>query len=329
MRKRICGIYAIKNIYNGKMYIGRSINVMNRGRDHFYDLRNNQHHSNYLQNSFNKYGENAFIFGLIEEYDKTLLTEKERYWIDYYDTFKNGYNESLPSDAIEYSRVLSPESKQKLSNSLKTYRKNLTEKRKKQIGANISKTLKEKYKNEPFNYSIEGRERAIETMRNKYGKTIYLYNKDTHVLEHTFSCRNDLTNFLQVPLKYLERSMTNINRGKWTHIKGYIPVAEGNSLENILINRELRKKPTKPAREKLSIEELSIIQKRKSHKAVSKLRDSKTHIYHVYTVDNVFIGEYYIQSDIVNTLNLRKKSMQDVIYGVRKSHRGYIIKKIN
>jgi len=54
------GIYKIVNLVNDKIYIGSSINLKNREKDHFKDLKGNYHSNRYLQYAFNKYGENNF-----------------------------------------------------------------------------------------------------------------------------------------------------------------------------------------------------------------------------------------------------------------------------
>ena len=109
---KICGIYGFKNIITGKMYIGQSVNIFRRKRAHLYLLQKGIHHSNYFQNSFNKYGEDVFIFGIIEECDKQLLNKREIYWIKYYDTKQNGYNEVIPS--INGGKVFTQEDIKKL-----------------------------------------------------------------------------------------------------------------------------------------------------------------------------------------------------------------------
>ena len=56
------GIYCIKNLENGKIYIGKSVNIKNRWISHRNTLKNNKHDNSYLQNSWNKYGESSFVF---------------------------------------------------------------------------------------------------------------------------------------------------------------------------------------------------------------------------------------------------------------------------
>ena len=77
-----CGIYKIENKVNGKIYIGSSIEVHVRLMNHKYMLRANKHDNEYLQKSFNKYGEDNFIFSLVELCDIAELIVKENFYID-------------------------------------------------------------------------------------------------------------------------------------------------------------------------------------------------------------------------------------------------------
>jgi group I intron endonuclease len=88
------GIYKITNIVTGKVYVGSSIRIENRFKEHKYNLNKNIHHSKKLQNSYNKYGSDKFIFDVIEIClnNKIILYEREQYYIDLLDSYKNGYN---------------------------------------------------------------------------------------------------------------------------------------------------------------------------------------------------------------------------------------------
>lgn len=92
--KIISGIYYICNTVNGKMYIGESVDIYRRWREHRQDLRDGTHDNIHLQRSWDKYGECNFKFNIIEECEEDKLFEREKYWIKFYDAFKNGYNQT-------------------------------------------------------------------------------------------------------------------------------------------------------------------------------------------------------------------------------------------
>jgi len=76
------GIYKIINVINNKFYIGSAVNFSRRKARHFSELRHNKHNNSKLQNAWNKYGEQAFVFTPVEEVsDKKLLLEVENKWL--------------------------------------------------------------------------------------------------------------------------------------------------------------------------------------------------------------------------------------------------------
>lgn len=93
--KHISGIYKIKNIINNKIYIGSSNNVYKRKNEHFLALKNGSHCNAHLQRAYNFYGENNFIFEIIETCNEIDLLKVEQKYLDKY--FDNGiscYNEN-------------------------------------------------------------------------------------------------------------------------------------------------------------------------------------------------------------------------------------------
>lgn len=87
-----CGIYSITNLINGKRYIGQTYDFKYRWMRHKSYLKHNTEHNAHLQNAWNKYGSENFIFEIIENCSFEELDEREIYWIKYYDSKNNGYN---------------------------------------------------------------------------------------------------------------------------------------------------------------------------------------------------------------------------------------------
>ena len=91
-------IYKITNIQNNKVYIGQTIRpIKDRFHRHINDAMNNILDTHFAR-AIRKYGKENFI---IEEIDsantQNELNEKEQYWIRYYNSINDGYNET---DAI-------------------------------------------------------------------------------------------------------------------------------------------------------------------------------------------------------------------------------------
>lgn len=79
----ISAIYAIRHKESGRMYVGSAVRLHARWRQHRNQLRNNRHHSRYLQAAWAKYGESAFEFLILEAVDDCGdLLVRENHWID-------------------------------------------------------------------------------------------------------------------------------------------------------------------------------------------------------------------------------------------------------
>lgn len=79
---RASGIYQIRCIPTGKIYVGSAVNLQKRWTQHRSALRHNRHGNKMLQNAWNKYGEYNFDFTLLEFVDKSNLIHKEQEWMD-------------------------------------------------------------------------------------------------------------------------------------------------------------------------------------------------------------------------------------------------------
>ena len=77
------GIYLIRCKTTKKVYVGSSIYITKRFYAHKKELRSDKHCNKYLQNAWDKYGENDFEFIWHEKYnDKKTLRDREQYWMD-------------------------------------------------------------------------------------------------------------------------------------------------------------------------------------------------------------------------------------------------------
>lgn len=90
------GIYKITNLINQKSYIGQSIDIKRRWKDHRKAIQTGE---NYLYRAIRKYGIENFSFEVIKECTPDELDDLERYYINLYDTYYNGYNSTLGGDS--------------------------------------------------------------------------------------------------------------------------------------------------------------------------------------------------------------------------------------
>lgn len=117
--KEKTGVYAIINLTNGKMIIGSGV-LIKRKSWHFRKLEQNKHCNPYLQKSYNKNGEENFVFELIEYCEHRKCIENETFWVNFLDT-KNpnkGYNIETPGKG-RLGVKASLETREKMSKSMK------------------------------------------------------------------------------------------------------------------------------------------------------------------------------------------------------------------
>jgi len=90
----LCGIYSIRNMVNGKRYVGQSQEIKTRLLSHVWNLGHGRHFNSHLQAAFIKYGADNFESCVLEEVLLEMLDERERAWIVYYKSNQPqfGYN---------------------------------------------------------------------------------------------------------------------------------------------------------------------------------------------------------------------------------------------
>lgn len=89
------GIYKITNLINGKVYIGQSINIEKRIKEHFYKAKcfGETSYNSALHQAIRKYGEENFSWEILEECSIDKIDDKERFYIEQYNSITpDGYN---------------------------------------------------------------------------------------------------------------------------------------------------------------------------------------------------------------------------------------------
>lgn len=95
------GVYCIRNVVDGKRYIGKSINIERRFREHKFTnttrFRDKKATNRHLYNAVQKYGWEHFATEILETFndvDEHLIANRELYWMECYNTLNRakGYN---------------------------------------------------------------------------------------------------------------------------------------------------------------------------------------------------------------------------------------------
>ena len=102
------GIYKIINVVNNKFYVGSAVDFTARKRRHWWALRSQRHANKHLQAAWNKYGEAAFRFVIVEELaDGADVLAAENVWLK--EHVGKDYCYNLGTDAIAFQLGMSGE----------------------------------------------------------------------------------------------------------------------------------------------------------------------------------------------------------------------------
>ena len=114
MNMKKSGIYEIKNLVNGKRYIGQSHDIVYRLKKHFSNLKYGRHHNKHLMDAWNKYGVDNFESNILEECPAGLLDIREQLWISYYKSNNRDFGYNCDSGG-NTGRVCSEDTRKKMS----------------------------------------------------------------------------------------------------------------------------------------------------------------------------------------------------------------------
>ena len=205
-------IYCYTCTVNNKRYIGQTMHEAAR-KAHFNYLSNVYSKPNSkFDNARHKYGLESFVYEILEKYENDdkdalikILNEREIYYINLYDTFKNGYNSTTGGRGnypkVKPGRKLSEETKRKIGERNKISQKNRV-------------------------YTAEEKEKAATLVREIFNKKVLQYDLDGNFIKEWES--------ITIAGEYLKISRTSIsdcwNRNKKS-CQGYIwKLKDGESI---------------------------------------------------------------------------------------------------
>ena len=117
--KKTCGIYRIEHKETGKSYVGLSIDIFKRWKEHsnFWQAKAKW---SVIKQALHKHGLENFTFTILEECSKEELNDREIHWIKELDTqAPNGYNMTAggggcPDPSAEVRAKLSKAAKERI-----------------------------------------------------------------------------------------------------------------------------------------------------------------------------------------------------------------------
>lgn len=183
------------------MYIGRADDLNRRFNEHTSCLNRGKHHSVYLRNSWKKYGEDNFVFGVLEYCEIPNLKEREQFYLDKYRPFDPsvGFNESpFSTGGI---KTHSEETRKKLSQ--------------KRLGTKTPEEIKQKIGKGVRDYYAQDREAALQKLAETNGSEFDIISPSEELIKikglSQFARKNNLN-----PL-----SLYDLKRGRMPYLKGW------------------------------------------------------------------------------------------------------------
>lgn len=95
---KVTGIYKITNTQNARMYIGQAVDIGTRWKEHVkcgLGIGTTSYLSNKFYKALHDTGAENFTFEILEICSKDKLNDRERYWIEFYNSNSFGYNTKI------------------------------------------------------------------------------------------------------------------------------------------------------------------------------------------------------------------------------------------
>lgn len=208
MRK---GIYLITNLENNKKYVGKSLDISRRFNEHRMNLNRGTHCNSYLQNAWDKYGEDSFSFSVLEIVkDGENIDKLELEWLTRLDlnNREKGYNLCIPREDYAGVGKHSEETRGRMSRS-----------RFKHIGGYFNLEEYNAWKKD-----IVEKEANIE--KRNYRGDVLVFNKDSGEFIERFKTPSEASKVLKIPRKkifaVLNKEVVDYKTGKIQRsCKGY------------------------------------------------------------------------------------------------------------
>lgn len=176
-------IYKIENDINDKVYIGKTeFSLEKRFKEHCQDSQKITKEKRPLYNAMRKYGIEHFFISELEDCSREKSAEREKYWIDFYESYSKGYNATLGGDGKTYINA---------EEILKLWE-----------DGSLIKEIAEKVKHDKtmiskilINYGISKEDIKNRQFKN-IKKRVNILDKNTNEILHTFESTREAARFL-------------------------------------------------------------------------------------------------------------------------------------
>lgn len=217
----VSGIYSITCLVNNKMYVGLAIDINARIVAHHALLVKNKHYNSHLQNSWNKHGENNFIFEELEQCEEEHLYSCENWWCNMLDlhNINRGYNlaytgQGRPTRLTEGSIIKRTEKRKKIAKERGYW-----------FNSNCIEKMRESRMGKPCHPNM-----VINSLKKRIRKT-FQYTKTGELL-HIYNSQKEATEITKV------KSINQACKGKLTTSGGFVWRYEGDEFDKYKVLSE-------------------------------------------------------------------------------------------